>query len=117
MSEITETTMSASDVFAAIDQFDDAIYDEIIKRINFNRSERKSENARQIADLEKQINALKAKSPNNTRTYGQIVNPNNPSEIYRTGGYTDWLKNMAKAEGVDIYDTKKMKEWIQEKKA
>lgn len=130
MSEITETTMSTSDVFAAIDQFDAATYDEIIKRINFNREKINSENARQIADLEKEISdlknniaereatlrKLKAQSPN-TRTYGEIVNPNNSSEIYRTGGYPDWLKNMAKSEGVDIYNTKAMKDWVQMKKA
>lgn len=135
MTEITETTettttMSASDYIAALSSFDAATYDEIIKTINCNRERINSENARQIADLEKEISdlknniaereaalrKLKAQSPN-TRTYGEIVNPDNSSEIYRTGGYTDWLKNMAKTEGVDIYNTKAMKDWVKMKKA
>lgn len=134
MSEITTTettcTMSASDYIAALSSFDPTTYAEIIKTINSNLEKINSENARMIEALEKEIsefekeiaerrlriNALKAKSPN-TRTYGQIVNPDNPTEIYKTGGYTDWIKNMAKTEGVDIYNTKAMKDWVKMKKA
>lgn len=119
MSEITETTkttLSTSDYIAALDQFDESIYDEIIKRINTNRSVRKSETARQIAELKKQLNELKAKSPD-TKTYGQIANPDNPNEVYRTGGYPDWLKKLAKLNGEDIYNSKAMASWVKMKKS
>lgn len=116
MSAINQTALSATDYIAALSSFDESTYEAIIKRINGIREERKSENTRQIAELEAQLKALKAKSPS-IKSYGRLVNPNNPNEVYQTGGYPVWLKDEAKKEGVDVYDDKAMAKWVKMKKA
>lgn len=116
MSTIKESNLSASDYISALNQFDESTYEAIIKRINGIRQERKSESTRKIAELEAQLKALKAASPK-AKTYGRIVNPNNPKEVYQTGSYPEWLKELAKSEGVDTYDTKAMSGWVKTKKS
>lgn len=116
MSATNQTSLSATDYITALSTFDESDYEAIIKRINGIREERKSETTRQIAELEAQLKELKAKSPS-IKTYGRIVNPNNPNEVYTTGGYPVWLKDEAKKEGVDVYDDKAMAKWVKMKKA
>ncbi len=116
MTAINESTLTASDFISTLNKFDESTYEAIINHINAIRGERKSESARKIADLEAQLKVLKASSPK-AKTYGRIVNPNNSKEVYETGQYKPWLKELAKSEEIDIYNTKAMAEWVKMKKS
>lgn len=145
MTEINETVMSASIVITALSKFDDSIYESIIKDIstlsNFddstydaiirNITEKRAEQAERNAEELREYNALKEKfkevekklkatgllnaDSDNSRKYNQIANPNNPAEVYRTGKYPDWLKEMAQSEGVDISNKSAMAAWVKGK--
>lgn len=116
MSATNQTALSASDFIAALSSFDESTFEAIIKRINIIREELKTESTRKILELEAQLKALKAKSPK-SKIYGRIVNPNNQHEVYQTGIYPEWLKEMAKKEEVDTFDAKAMANWVKMKKA
>lgn len=113
MSNVTETTLTTSSFIAALNQFDELTYQEIINRINTIRETRKSETNRQIANLEAQLKQLKASNPGK-KAFKEFVNPNNPNEVYRTGEYKTWMRDLAKQQGIDPFDMKAMKKWVKE---
>lgn len=51
------------------------------------------------------------------REYTEFVNPNNSNEVYRTGIYSNWMKELAKSEGIDPHNKNAMAKWVKGKKA
>lgn len=66
-------------------------------------------------ELETEIE--KVKGGISGKTYGVFVNPSNPSEVYKTGEYTTWMKELAKSDGINIHDKTEMREWVKSKKS
>lgn len=74
----------------------------------------------EVAEIDEQMAKLKARRDvirppeiesvanykTGRRTYKEIVNPNNPDEVYRTGPHPAWLTQMLKEELGDKYGDK-----------
>ena len=84
---------------------------EIEDKIKAEKTQQEQHKKRQ-EELEVQLKQLKTKS--GERVYKEFVNPSNPNEVYRTGAYKPWMKEMAKKDGIDIFNDKAMKKWIKE---
>ncbi len=75
-----------------------------------NEIEHRAQSKKHQKELEIRINKLKEQI--SSKSYTAFVNPNNPNEVYRTGQYKPWMKELAKQEGIDVHDEAAMKQWV-----
>jgi hypothetical protein len=136
--ELNFSTMSADQKAALLSMLLDNpdFQQELEVKKNAKKEQQKKELERKVKELEDKVKAEKEKqeqskkhqkeletelnkvrSQISVKEFREFVNPNNPNEVYRTGKYDLWLKELAKAEGIDPHDKNPMAKWVKEKKA
>ena len=84
---------------------------ELEEEVKGEREKQEQSKVRQ-REIEAEINRLNGQI--SSRKYLQFVNPKNPNEIYTTGQYKPWMKELAAENGINIHDKTAMKKWVNE---
>lgn len=90
----------------------DRHYDAEVEEIDQKMAEMKAEYDREMAELRSRRNVIRPPEskpivfPKATRNYREIVNPNNPSQVYKTGPRPDWLEDLLREHLGDGYGNK-----------
>jgi hypothetical protein len=103
-------------------------YEKLKSKVERREADLREKNKEEIAKLEEKqkqiaekLRVLKGSSSSNEkRSYREFSNPSNPTEVYKTGKYKDWMYELASNEGIearksDDKPTEAMKEWVRSK--
>lgn len=101
--EAEQKTQTKKDIERKVEELEEKVKGE---------KEKQEQSKKRQTELETELAKVRSQMPG--KKFTKFVNPNNPNEVYTTGQYKPWMKELAKEQGVNIHDKKAMANWVKD---